>query len=824
MDNLQNLSSRKETQIPAWNKVLEIYQTYFLNRTDKVLAIKANGEYKALSGSPDELNGWIQQHVYGLDPKGIRTLGSYAISSQDTCKWCCIDIDSGSNHSAPLQEPERILKQLVELCNFLYLDAYVEKSKSGSGYHLWIFFTTPIPAQEAKALGYRLCQQAHLQQNGEPILPNNQQGLEVFPKSDRLNGKGYGTGVNLPWSHAGQNGGSLFCVFSAEGELQLIQEPIYEFVTVDHCQVQDLLADFSSEAIHEDSLKKGYDPAPSTPSGTSTFLQECAPFVANLDLNLVYEKYLTGGRSGENWLVCRDPWSPTGDRNPSAAVCTGATDCLKGTFKSFRDDTTLPVWEFMVKDGQCESREEALKQISEWTHQPIPAYLQMTPQVESIIEEFNQEFAIVVLGDKTVIAWEHLDEYEKEALTFLDFKDFRNLKKNIKHKIKLDKNHYKEVCAVDYWLEHPQRRQYLKVIFDPCCQNPKFYNLWKGYYIQPQPGNCSLYLQHIQNVICNGDPTLYRYVLSWLADLVQNPNNKPGVAIVLKGNEGVGKGTFVQPLEKLYGPHFKQISNSQQLVGKFNDHLKDCLVLFADEAYYAGDKASEGVLKALITEPFLMIEPKGKNAIRMTNKLRIIMASNNDWVIPAHEGARRFLVLNVSDAHRNDHAYFQAIQNELNQGGYEALLHFLQNYDLSGVNLRDVPQTDALLEQKLLTLDSVELFWYERLQEGRLLPSHDQWEEFVPANQLYKHYLLFEKRRGIQRRKSDSEFGRIMKKVCPSNIKKLQRLVVEGKSQRSNCYLFPTLLECREEFDVFLNTKIAWNPILAEKPTLQICN
>ena len=73
-------------------------------------------------------------------------------------------------------------------------------------------------------------------------------------------------------------------------------------------------------------------------------------------------------------------------------------------------------------------------------------------------------------------------------------------------------------------------------------------------------------------------------------------------------------------------------------------------MLFADEAFFAGDRSHESILKALITEETLMIEPKGVDPFAVRNCLHLIMSSNNDWVIPAGADARRYFVLGVSDA------------------------------------------------------------------------------------------------------------------------------------------------------------------------------
>ena len=59
------------------------------------------------------------------------------------------------------------------------------------------------------------------------------------------------------------------------------------------------------------------------------------------------------------------------------------------------------------------------------------------------------------------------------------------------------------------------------------------------------------------------------------------------------------------------------------------------MVVFADEAFGVEDRSSSGVLKMLITEPTIPIERKGLDVVQAKNVVHLIMASNDDWVIPA---------------------------------------------------------------------------------------------------------------------------------------------------------------------------------------------
>jgi len=81
-----------------------------------------------------------------------------------------------------------------------------------------------------------------------------------------------------------------------------------------------------------------------------------------------------------------------------------------------------------------------------------------------------------------------------------------------------------------------------------------------------------------------------------------------------------------------------QIVDATHFVDRFNAHLRDCIVLFADEAFFAGDKQNEGVLKVLITEPYLAIEGKFQPDYftMQTRALRISALTWRPKVLPEH--------------------------------------------------------------------------------------------------------------------------------------------------------------------------------------------
>ena len=350
--------------------------------------------------------------------------------------------------------------------------------------------------------------------------------------------------------------------------------------------------------------------------------------------------------------------------------------------------------------------------------------------VDPVLAELNDQFAVIgSWGGRCVVVEEIMDHaLGRTRLTRQSFSDFRNRFMHRRVKVGEDMNGKDITKQVGkWWLENPLRRQFDTIVFAPGQDVPTAYNLWQGFAVEPKEGDCSLFLDHVRDNVCQGDEEIYRYVLSWMARAVQRPNEPGEVAIVLRGGRGVGKSLFAKEFGKIFGRHFLQVTNPSHLVGNFNAHLQDVVVLFADEAFYAGDKKHASMLKTLITEETLNIERKGIDTEVAPNYVHLIMASNDDWVVPAGRDERRFLVLDVGEDKKQDEAYFGAIVRQMKSGGREALLHELQGYDLEGYSVRKVPQTKALQAQKELSGDPLVTALIRVLEDG-FTPDDDYWK------------------------------------------------------------------------------------------------
>ncbi len=120
----------------------------------------------------------------------------------------------------------------------------------------------------------------------------------------------------------------------------------------------------------------------------------------------------------------------------------------------------------------------------------------------------------------------------------------------------------------------------------------------------------------------------------------------------------------------------------------------------------------------------MIIERKGIDAVSMTNRLKIFMASNNDWITPASRDERRYFVLEVSSEKIGDSNYFNSLNKDINNPVVQsAFLYEMLHRDISKFNVSKVPDTKALQSQREQSLDTFGKYWIDVLHRGFIYQS-----------------------------------------------------------------------------------------------------
>lgn len=371
--------------------------------------------------------------------------------------------------------------------------------------------------------------------------------------------------------------------------------------------------------------------------------------------------------------------------------------------------------------------------------------------------------------------------------------------------------------ASKHWLRSPERRSYPGgIVFDPKGDAPQdALNLFTGFALEPDPlCSCERIIAHIRDVVASGNEEHFWFIVCWLAHLVQNPGEKPGIAIVLRGRKGVGKDTVAVIIGKILGmKYIAHITRPDDLTGRFNAPFATALLVHVEESYWSGDQSKKGTLQALITAPTMPIERKGIDRIEVESFLRLMMTTNEGWAVPASEDERRYAVFDVSDQYRLDDDWFGPLYDEINGSGAAAFLDYLLKIDLSDFNIRDVPQTDALRDQKIKSLRGVQRWWFDMLYRGDEAIFGDGVDGLLEVG-VEKEFVRDHYHSALREKKF---FGSpVDAQEFTKQLKELTGGLLNDKRPRTDggrvrMFVIPDLETCRSEFEEWLGAEVKWD-------------
>ena len=142
-------------------------------------------------------------HLAGKDAWGRDVIGLYPIRKDNTCCFLCTDFDDKSCEHGYKND----VLAFVNVCKTWNVPCYIERSRSGNGAHVWIFFDTPITAFKARKLGNAILTEA---MNSDVYLSFKSYD-RFFPNQDTLPEGGLGNLVALPLQGmARRKGNSVF--------------------------------------------------------------------------------------------------------------------------------------------------------------------------------------------------------------------------------------------------------------------------------------------------------------------------------------------------------------------------------------------------------------------------------------------------------------------------------------------------------------------------------------------------------------------------------------------------------------------------------------
>lgn len=132
----------------------------------------------------------MYRHLEGKDEYCCDVVGLYAIMQDNSCTFLCADFD---DKNCKYGYKEDVLAY-VGVCREWLIPYAIERSRSGNGAHVWIFFEAPLPASKARRLGNAILTEA-MTRNGQMSFNSYDR---FFPNQDYLPEGGFGNLVALP--------------------------------------------------------------------------------------------------------------------------------------------------------------------------------------------------------------------------------------------------------------------------------------------------------------------------------------------------------------------------------------------------------------------------------------------------------------------------------------------------------------------------------------------------------------------------------------------------------------------------------------------------
>jgi len=412
-----------------------------------------------------------------------------------------------------------------------------------------------------------------------------------------------------------------------------------------------------------------------------------------------------------------------------------------------------------LKEAIAASRAEAAEQINPFSDADYvweDFVAECTGQIFSsddvaktfIAERINRVLAFVSMGNGSYLKKDTFDVISRlkdfDAKSSFTVKYYHTVVDNSNRKTKNpDKIVVSETGFISIMKKLVSR--FTSADYHPANCPPRTFNLWRGFkakHVPPSAERDKLIepiLNLLKTAFCStldkdtGITTFrendYLWLLSYFRELLVKPELKTGVCLFLQSVEGSGKNTFVDFFSRyVIGEHlYYQCLGLEKAGAKFNKFLEGKLLVVVNELAAGGFECRDylEVLKSMITDDRMSIEPKGVDPYMVTSYLNYIMMSNHDDALYISYKDRRYACYGVDDIYAGPHNrpfWVKFRKDVFNQNAGDAFYSYLVDLDPTKLpDPRVVPNTPLRAKMIRMKRNTVHSYVEELVDKHNVL-------------------------------------------------------------------------------------------------------
>lgn len=248
-------------------------------------------------------------------------------------------------------------------------------------------------------------------------------------------------------------------------------------------------------------------------------------------------------------------------------------------------------------------------------------------------------------------------------------------------------------------------------------------------------------LFHIKEVLADGNDYYYKWIMSWLHQIIRTPWKKTDKCVVLNGGQGSGKSLIFDYMKKhIFGDTTAYYAAGMgALIDRFNWWMLSNIFIICDEPTKLSElniSTYEEKLKTVITAPSRELEKKGGDKLQACNYSNLIITSNHTKGIVIRDEDRRYAIFKVSNKYIKNEPYFDRLTECLDdKDTMNIFFSYLYDYD-DIVSISKIPETSLRDSCKAENRSQLEQFLFDDEFSVRF-----RKDEILTSDILYSKYI-----------------------------------------------------------------------------------